>query len=152
MNKMKSTIVIAVVTALVVLLIASSVVNWSLSRQDQTRVRVKDMSEARNNRFVGLDKIVVMLQHDNSGVEATYIAIDLVFRTSEAHESEVKRQLPFLKSIAVRALSKLTITKATAMTIEDYQHLLTKVYDEAFTKEGMARPFSELMVSRLIIE
>lgn len=151
MDDMKKIIVVTVITALAVLVVAGSIVYWSTGR-GASAVRVKDVSDAQNNRFVSLDKVVVMLRAEETIPEMHYIMVDLVFRTSEKQEADVKGQLPFLKSVAVRSLAQLNLTKATAMSIDDYQQLLDKAYAITFVREGRVRPFSELMVGKLIIE
>ncbi|OHX11456.1 hypothetical protein BI347_17445 [Chromobacterium sphagni] len=102
-------------------------------------------------RFVSLDKIIVMLKSDAGG-DASYMAVDLVFRSGPDGEAKVKEQLPLLKSVAVRALSQLSRERANALGIDDYQRLLDKSYRAAFAREGCEQPFSEVMVSKLIIE
>ncbi|WP_434634446.1 flagellar basal body-associated FliL family protein [Chromobacterium sp. CV08] len=102
-------------------------------------------------RFITLDKIIVMLRSEAGG-DPRYMAVDLVFRSSPEGEAKVKEQLPLLKSVAVRALSQLTRERANALGIDDYQQLLDRAYRANFAREARERPFSEVMVSKLIIE
>ncbi|MEJ8674677.1 flagellar basal body-associated protein FliL [Chromobacterium amazonense] len=102
-------------------------------------------------RFITLDKNIVMLKSEAGG-DARFMAVDLVFRSTPEDEAKVKEQLPLLKSVAVRALSQLSRERANALGIDDYQRLLDKAYRAAFARERMALPFSEVMVSKLIIE
>ncbi|MCD5329514.1 flagellar basal body-associated FliL family protein [Chromobacterium piscinae] len=102
-------------------------------------------------RFVTLDKIIVMLKSDSGG-DARYMAVDLVFRSTVENEGKVKEQLPLLKSVAVRALSQLTRERANALNIDDFQKLLDRSYRATFAREARGQPFTEVMVSKLIIE
>ncbi|MBX9266626.1 Flagellar protein FliL [Chromobacterium violaceum] len=102
-------------------------------------------------RFVTLDKIIVMLKSESGG-DARYMAVDLVFRSSAESEAKVKEQLPLLKSVAVRALSQLTRERANALNIDDFQKLLDRSYRATFARESREQPFTEVMVSKLIIE
>ncbi|MEN3032733.1 flagellar basal body-associated protein FliL [Chromobacterium amazonense] len=102
-------------------------------------------------RFITLDKNIVMLKSEAGG-DTRFMAVDLVFRSTPEDEAKVKEQLPLLKSVAVRALSQLSRERANALGIDDYQRLLDKAYRAAFARERMALPFSEVMVSKLIIE
>ncbi|POZ63384.1 flagellar basal body-associated protein FliL [Chromobacterium alticapitis] len=101
-------------------------------------------------RYVTLDKIVVMLRAE--GGDPRYMAVDLVFRCAPDGEARLKEQLPLLKSVAVRALSQLNRERAGALSIDDYQSLLSKAYRAAYAREQGAQPFSEVMVGKLIIE
>ncbi|MGL4605720.1 MAG: flagellar basal body-associated protein FliL, partial [Iodobacter sp.] len=89
---------------------------------------------------------------DGSSLSTHYIAMDLVFRTSKEKEADIKNHLPFLKSTAVRVLSRLDLNKANKMTIEDYHTLLNKEFSTAYVAVGSEKPFSDVMVSKLIVE
>ncbi|MGL6069778.1 flagellar basal body-associated FliL family protein [Craterilacuibacter sp.] len=104
------------------------------------------------NRFVSLDKVIVMLKSAPEGGAMQYMVVDLVFRTSEKQEAEVKTQLPLLKSLAVRSLSLLDGHQAAALGVDAHQQRLSKAYVAAFGKERREMPFSEVMVSKLIVE
>lgn len=104
-------------------------------------------------KFATVDKIIVMLRNDDgSSLSTHYIAMDLVFRTSKEKEADIKNHLPFLKSTAVRVLSHLDLNKANKMTIEDYHTLLNKEFATAYVSVGSEKPFSDVMVSKLIVE
>lgn len=104
-------------------------------------------------KFATVDKIIVMLRNDDgSSLSTHYIAMDLVFRTSKEKEADIKNHLPFLKSTAVRVLSHLDLNKANKMTIEDYHTLLNKEFATAYVAVGSEKPFSDVMVSKLIVE
>lgn len=146
---MNRNIVVILIVAIVVALAAGGGAWWWLSSHaPQAEAAPKPV--APDSRFVSMDKVIVMLRGGESATR--FMAVDLVFRSSEKQEAEVKAQLPFLKSIAVRALSELPADKALAMSIDDYQRLLGKAYAGGFLRERRDAPFSEVMVSKLIIE
>lgn len=104
-------------------------------------------------KFASVDKIIVMLRNDDgSSLSTHYIAVDLVFRTSKEKEAEIKNHLPFLKSTAVKVLSHLNLNMANKMTIEDYHGLLNKEFSAAYKGVTSDKPFSDVMVSKLIVE
>lgn len=98
-------------------------------------------------RYVSLDKVIVMLK-GQPGAEPHYLAVDLVFRSDEEGEARVKAQLPYLKSLAVRTLSRLTLEQAQSMSVDDYHRLLARSYAAV---DG-ERAFAEVMLSKLIVE
>ena len=75
-----------------------------------------------------------------------------MFRTSKEKEAEIKNHLPFLKSTAVKVLSHLNLNMANKMTIEDYHVLLNKEFAAAYKGVASDKPFSDVMVSKLIVE
>ena len=104
--------------------------------------------------FVTLDKVIVMLRADAAAGSPPghYMALELVFRTTPQQEAELKAVQPYLKSLAVRALSSLHLQRAGSMGVDDYHRLLQQAYRQAFAGEGRPLPFSEVMISKLIIE
>jgi flagellar FliL protein len=81
-----------------------------------------------------------------------YLSVDLVLATTAAEEKATKEQLPLLRSIAVSALSARTMAEASAMTVDQYAAELNKVFNANYAKENHLKPFSEVMVGKLIIE
>ena len=108
--------------------------------------------DASQPSYLILDKIVVMLRPEPERTQNTYVSVDLVFRTDQAHAKAVKGELPMLKGVAVRALSKLDVTQAKAMTIEEWTDLLSRDLMGAYEQQQSRRAFDQVMVSRLIIE
>ncbi|OQS41518.1 hypothetical protein [Chromobacterium haemolyticum] len=147
---MNRNIVVILIVAIVVALAAGGGAWWWLSSHAPQAAEAPKPAAALDARFVSMDKVIVMLRGGESATR--FMAVDLVFRSNEKQEAEVKAQLPFLKSIAVRALSELPADKALAMSIDDYQRLLAKAYAGGFLRERRDAPFSEVMVSKLIIE
>ena len=57
-----------------------------------------------------------------------------------------------LRSVAVRTLSDLTMATAQTMTIDQFAAALNKAFDEAYEHEGLDKPFTDVMIGKLIIE
>ena len=108
--------------------------------------------DASQPSYLTLDKIVVMLRPEPDRAQNTYVSVDLVFRTDKAHAKEFKGELPMLKGVAVRTLSKLDVAQAKAMAIEEWTDLLNRDLMAAYEQQLSQRAFDQVMVSRLIIE
>ncbi|WP_024303381.1 flagellar basal body-associated protein FliL [Pseudogulbenkiania sp. MAI-1] len=156
----KKTIVVVILAMLLAVALGAGGVYWWLGQQNKVATaaehgdaeKAEKADKGEPSRYVSLDKVIVMLRKEGDDSEMHYMAVDLVFRTAEPHEKELKEQLPFLKTVAVRALSQLVLARASAMSIDDYQQLLAKAYRASYTAERGARPFTEVMVGKLIIE
>jgi flagellar FliL protein len=96
--------------------------------------------------------VIVMLRRGPNEAEAHYLSTDLVLATDEERERRTKEHLPLLRSIAVRTLSGYSLPDASAMTVEQYAALLNKTFDASYAKENHLKPFSEVMIGKLIIE
>lgn len=145
------TIMGAVLGMVLAVALGAGGVYWWLGQGKAAAPRAS-AEKAEPSRYVSLDKVIVMLRSEAGDPELHYMALDLVFRTGETHEKELKEQLPFLKTVAVRALSPLALARASGMTIDDYQKLLGKAYRASYGAEHGAQPFSDVMVGKLIIE
>ena len=88
------------------------------------------------------------------GKPAKYVTLstDLVLATTAAKEKETKENLPLLRSLAVRTLSGYTMTEASTMTVEKYAEQLNQSFNAAYEHEHTEKPFSEVMIGKLIIE
>lgn len=154
---MKSkTVVIFLVGMLLTLLLGGGGTYWWLQQQGAAHSPLREPVAAAAEpsapkRYLTLDKVIVMLREAGQD-ELHYMSIDLVFRTDNEQQAQVKEQLPLLKSIAVRALSQLTRTQAAAMSVDQFQALLLQHYGEAYRKDQQPQPFSDVMVSKLIVE
>ncbi|AOS80709.1 MULTISPECIES: flagellar basal body-associated FliL family protein [Hydrogenophaga] len=108
--------------------------------------------DTREYRYVSLDKVIVMLRAREGGPLSNYMAVDLVFKTPVKEEAMAKQQLPKLRSLAVAALSELTLERASMLSIPELTDFLQKAYGESFSRESREAPFAEVMVGRLVIE
>ena len=103
-------------------------------------------------KYLTVDKVIIMLKRQPGDTASHYMSADLVISTSPKTEKEAKEQLPMLRSVAVRTLSNLPIATAQMMTIDQFAAELNKAFDETYEHEGREKPFSEVMIGKLIIE
>ena len=107
--------------------------------------------EAKPAKYVTLDKVIVMLRRGPD--DAThYLSADLVLATTAAKEKETKENLPLLRSLAVRTLSSYTMAEASSMTVEKYADALNASFNAKYEREHAEKPFTEVMIGKLIIE
>ncbi|MGH8854026.1 MAG: flagellar basal body-associated FliL family protein [Telluria sp.] len=112
----------------------------------------KPAPETKPTRYVTLDKVIVMLRRVPNEPAAHYLSVDLVLATTQEQEKEAKEHLPLLRSIAVAALSTHSLAEASAMTVDQYAAQLNKTFNASYEKENHLKPFSEVMIGKLIIE
>jgi flagellar FliL protein len=103
-------------------------------------------------KYVTLDKVIVMLRRAPNEPATHYLAADLVLATTDKQEKETKEHLPLLRSIAVSALSAHTLAEASSMSVDQYAAELNKTFDASYAEENREKPFSEVMIGKLIIE
>jgi flagellar protein FliL len=117
-----------------------------------TAAAAKQLPARKPSKYVTLDKVIVMLRRAPNEGEAHYLAAELVLATDEEKEKATKEHLPLLRSLTVRALSTFTMQAASGMTVEQYADLLNKSFDTSYAKERLEKPFTEVMIGKLIIE
>jgi flagellar FliL protein len=103
-------------------------------------------------KYLTVDKVVIMLKRQPGDNLTHYLSADLVITTDAKQEKEAKENLPLLRSVAVRTLSNLPMATAQVMTIDQFAAELNKAYDATFEHEGREKPFTEVMIGKLIIE
>jgi flagellar FliL protein len=103
-------------------------------------------------KYVTLEKVIVMLRREPGETVTHYLAADLVFRTPEDKERIARDHLPMLRSIAVKTLSTLSVDKAGTMSIDQYATEINRAFSESYAREHREKPFSEAMIGKLIIE
>ncbi|CDG82556.1 flagellar basal body-associated FliL family protein [Janthinobacterium agaricidamnosum] len=103
-------------------------------------------------KFLTLDKVIVMLRRMPGDTESHYLSADLVIATTEEKEKLTKEHLPLMRSIAVSALSSFPVEKAQTMTVEQYAEQINHAFNASYDKEKMDKPFTEVMIGKLIIE
>jgi flagellar FliL protein len=110
-----------------------------------------EKKDGKPAKYVTLDKVIVMLRR---GPEDTthYLSADLVLATTGDKEKETKENLPLLRSLAVRTLSGYTMADASAMTVDKYAAALNESFNANYEHEHTDKPFSEVMIGKLIIE
>ncbi len=112
----------------------------------------KPAAEKKPTKYVTLDKVIVMLRRAPNEAAAHYLSVDLVLATSAEQEKEAKEHLPLLRSIVLSSLSPLSLAEANTMTVDQYAAQLNKTFDASYAKENHIKPFSEVMIGKLIIE
>ncbi len=149
---MKAKLIIAIVAAVVVVAAAAGGAMWYMNTSASPAVAAKPAPETKLTKYVTLDKVIVMLRRAPAEQATHYLSVDQVLATTAAEEKATKEQLPLLRSIAVSALSARTMAEASAMTVDQYAAELNKVFNANYAKENHLKPFSEVMVGKLIIE
>src|SRR5471030_1095846 len=102
---------------------------------------------AHPHKYLTVDKVIIMLRREPGDNQSHYMSADLVITTDDAKEN-----LPLLRSIAVRTLSSLPLAQAQSMSIDQYAEALNKAFDADYAAEKREKPFSEVMIGKLIIE
>lgn len=115
-------------------------------------VKKEEKKDGVPPKYLTVDKVIIMLKRQPGDTASHYMSADLVISTSPKTEKEAKEQLPMLRSVAVRTLSNLPIATAQLMTIDQFSAELNKAFDETYEHEGREKPFSEVMIGKLIIE
>ena len=149
---MKSKLIIAIAAVAVLAAAAGGGAMWYTSTTAGAAVAAKPAPETKLTKYVTLDKVIVMLRRAPAEQATHYLSVDLVLATTAADEKATKEQLPLLRSIVVSALSARTMAEASAMTVDQYAAELNKVFDANYAKENHIKPFSQVMVGKLIIE
>ncbi len=108
--------------------------------------------DTRAFKYISLDKVVVMLHNTTGEPEPHYLALDLVFKTTADGEPVTRGHLPLLRSVAVKALSSLTLQSASGLTIEELARQLNDAYSQTYANDRAGPPFSEAMIGKLVIE
>jgi flagellar FliL protein len=57
-----------------------------------------------------------------------------------------------LRSVAVKALSSLPMAKASTMSIDQFSEELNKAFEDTYARDKREKPFSEVMIGKLIVE
>lgn len=102
------------------------------------------------SRFVTLDKLIVMLR-EPAGSRSRYLVMDLVFQTDESRMTQVRDQLPLLRSTAYRALSGYSADDIRRMEVDQLAATLQQAYAKVYGQAGAA-PFSSVQISRQMLE
>lgn len=108
--------------------------------------------DSNSYKYINLDKVIVMLRGKAGEPASHYLAMDLVIKTREEQERAVKDHLPMLRSVAVRSLSSYSLDKAGLMSIDQFTADINKAFSESYKREQREKPFTEAMISKLIIE
>lgn len=149
---MKAKLIVAFAAVAILAAAAAGGAMWYLSPATAGGVAARPAPEVKQTKYVTLDKVIVMLRRAPGEQAAHYLSVDLVLATTANDEKAAKEHLPLLRSIAVSALSARTMAEASAMTVDAYATELNKVFDANYARENHVKPFSTVMVGKLIIE
>jgi len=108
--------------------------------------------DTRAFKYVSMDKVIVMLRNAAGEPVAHYLALDLVFMAPLESERITRDHLPLLRSVAVKALSDLTMDAASRLTVEQLATQINDAYVQTYANDPKGKPFAEAMISKLIIE
>ncbi|MET3131980.1 flagellar FliL protein [Oxalobacteraceae bacterium GrIS 1.11] len=103
-------------------------------------------------KYLTLEKVIVMLRRGPGDTESHYLSADLVITTTEEKEKQAKEHMPLLRSIAVKALARYPMAQAQNMTVEQFAEQINRAFDASYAKEKAEKPFTEVMIGKLIIE
>ncbi len=108
--------------------------------------------DKRPQKYISLDKVIVMLRRGPGDTTTHYLAMDLVLQAAGEEEKITKEHLPMLRSVAVKAMSNYTAEQAGGMTIEQFTEAVNTAYNESYARDKREKPFSEAMIGKLIVE
>ncbi|MBL8265476.1 flagellar basal body-associated FliL family protein [Steroidobacter sp.] len=108
--------------------------------------------DPRSYKYVSLEKVIVMLRGVEGEPAPHYLALDLVFKTPLEEEKTAREHLPLLRSVAVKALSTLTMDEASKITVDELTATMNKAYTDSYAKDKAGRPFADVMIGKLIVE
>jgi flagellar FliL protein len=120
--------------------------------QPQAAASAAHAPDTRARKYITLEKVIVMLRRAPGETVPHYLAADLVIGATDDKERLVKEHLPMLRSVAVRALSAFPMSKAEGMTVDQIAADLNRAFADVYAKEGKERPFTDVMIGKLIIE
>jgi|HigsolmetaAR201D_1030396.scaffolds.fasta_scaffold00727_15 flagellar FliL protein len=121
------------------------------SREEEATVE-KRIVDTRAYKYVSLDKVLVMLRNAEGEPVSHYLALDLVFMTPSESERITRDHLPLLRSVALKALSQLTVDTASRLTVDQLTEQINAAYDSTYANDPKGKPFAEAMIAKLIIE
>lgn len=148
-------IVVALVAVSVVAVGAGVGATWWFMKKGGIASAEAAPVRERDNRvykYISLDKVIVMLRGEEGEVAPHYLAVDLVFKTPEGEERKTREHLPFLRSVAVKSLSTLTMDNASRMTVDELTATINDAYAQQYTTDGQDRPFVDVMIGKLLVE
>ena len=150
----KNVVIIIVVAVLLCAGVAGGAFWWVQQSKTPAAAPAATQMDENQYSYITLDKVVVMLRTNSETPRAQnyYMSLDLVFRSDKKHEKSVKSDLPMLKGVAVRTLSKIDVEQAKAMSIDEWTDLLRREMMATYEDRPQMRGFDQVLVSRLIIE
>jgi len=138
-------------------LVAGSAVWWLYLKPSAPAGQASAEFEAaptgkKAHKYITLEKVIVMLRRNPGDTTTHYMSTDIVIPTTEEKEKQTKEHLPLLRSIAVKSLAAYSIDKAEAMTVDQFAEQLNRAFEASYVSQKAEKPFSEVMIGKLIIE
>jgi flagellar protein FliL len=124
---------------------------WWTMKGDGTEAHAAE-KPPEPQKYVSLEKVIVMLRRAPEESVTRYMSMDLVFTTALDKEKDTKEHLPMLRSVAVRSLSAMTAPQVTAMTVDELAVEVNRAFVESYEKERREKPFIDAMIGKLIVE
>lgn len=146
----KGKVLIWVLVAVVMAAAGGGIAWWVLQTSGKPDAATE--FDRQEYKYVSLDKVIVMLRGDSSGVVTHYLSVDLVFKTPIQSEKKLREHLPLLRSMAVKALAEHSMEAALQMSVEQYSTRINEAFVSGYQAERLAKPFTEAMIGKLIIE
>lgn len=142
-------IVVLSVLGIAALAAGGGAVWWVMTPHDTVETAERDPHEFK---YLSLDKVIVMLRKADGEATSHYMAVDLVFKTPSESERITRDHLPLLRSVTVKALSSITTEDASRATVDDLAKTINQALAQAYARDRVAKPFTEAMIAKLIIE
>lgn len=156
---MKKSLVLVLVLAGVLVLAAAAGGAWykgwgpfAAHAEQAGAPAARPVAPVPSERYVTLEKLVVMTRSDGAGGRPRYLAMDLVFAVADKDAaSRTTAQLPLLRSVALRTLSARSADELRRMQVDQIAALLDEQYVQAYG-DPERMPFSQVMVARMMVE
>ncbi|KVN02977.1 flagellar basal body rod protein [Burkholderia diffusa] len=156
MNKMKLVLLI-VCSALIV---AGAVGGtWAYLRHgEKTKPTVDTAAVSDNFKYVGAEKIVVMLRQPDTEKsipmysEGHYAVLDIVLKTTPEKETATREQLLLLRSLVVKAVSGYTVDQIRRTNLDEVAAALNRTFAESYKSRHAEMPFEAAMISKILAE
>jgi flagellar FliL protein len=107
--------------------------------------------EGKPKKFVEVKNVVITLQSEISGQH--YLLMDLAFASAE--EEAVKKVTalsPVLRGVTVSLLSPMDYDKLREMPMDTVRQKLLAAYTERLNKLHSPKPFSDVIISKMVYQ
>lgn len=101
-------------------------------------------------KFFPIEKVIVSLKGET---REHYFVLDLVLQADLKTDSKKLEQIdPMVRNSVVAHLSSMHFDTLRNMSIPDLQASLVKALDDDFTSRHLAKPFADVLVSKMIVQ
>jgi flagellar FliL protein len=110
----------------------------------------RPIGEPEEYKFFPVEKVIVSLKGDD---REYYFILDLVLQSPPKMDNKKLQQVdPMVRNSVVAHLSALSVDELRSMSIPDLQKKLESVIRNDFTARQVARPFSSVLVSKMVVQ